>query len=310
MAGGKKDFLSSNLGIFVGAMFACFLWGSASPCVKLGYQMFQIPADAVTSQLLFAGIRLTIAGLMTILFGSLLSHQLLLPQKGSGGMLLILAMTQSVAQYFFFYLGMSKAPGFKGAISTSTSVFFAVLISSLILHQEKLTIRKLLGCIIGFAGIIVLNLDKAGGDSGFRLDGEGFLLLAAFSYACATVLIKRFSKRENPVTLSGWQFLIGGTIMTAVALLLGGEIHPTGFTSWLLLLYMAFISSAAYMIWALLLERHPVSRVTVYSFANPVFGVLLSALILGEGKQLNIVHCLMALVLVCAGIWAVNSGEE
>ncbi|MCR5136807.1 MAG: DMT family transporter [Oscillospiraceae bacterium] len=288
-------------------MAANLLWGSAAACIKLGYGLFQIPEDAVMSQILFAGMRFAMAGLMTILFGSLLNRKLLFPGKTSWKMVFILAMTQTVIQYTFFYMGLSKAPGFMGSVTSPSSVFFAVLLSSLVLHQENLSLRKILGCLIGFAGIIVINLNRVGEGSGFRMDGEGLLILSAFSYACSSVLIKRFSQRENPVTLSGWQFAIGGSVMILVSLLAGGSLHPVSQGAWILLLYLAFVSSAAYTLWSLLLQRHPVSRITVYSFANPVFGVFLSALILGEGDQLNLPYCILALLLVGIGIWTVNS---
>ena len=59
-----------------------------------------------------------------------------------------------------------------------------------------------------------------------------------------------------------------------------------------------------------MLQRHPVSRITVFAFLNPVFGVVLSALLLGEGKILDLPRCLLALVLVCVGVWIVNRPEN
>ena len=303
----KNDFLETDIGVFIAAIFTNMLWGSAAPCIKLGYQLFQIPADAVMSQILFAGIRFTLAGILAILLGSLTEHRLLVPKRSSAGMILTLAFAQTIVQYSFFYMGLSKAPGFKGSVISPSSVFFAVLLSSLVLRQEKLTVRKMLGCVVGFAGVVIISLQSAGESGSFRWDGEGFLLIAAISYACSTVLIKRFSERENPVTLSGWQFLIGGSIMALVSFLAGGRLHPVSPKAWLLMLYLGFLSAVAYSLWSLLLQRHPVSRIAVYSFANPVFGVILSALLLDEGKDLDIPRCLLSLLLVSLGIWIVNS---
>ena len=304
----KEKFLDTGIGVFCAAMAANLLWGSAAACIKLGYSLFQIHADAVMSQILFAGLRFTMAGCMTILAGSARKGRFLKPARSSWKMVLVLAMTQTVVQYTLFYMGLGNAPGFKGSVISPSSVFFAVLISSLILHQETLNARKILGCLLGFAGIIVINLNKVGEGGGFRMNGEGFLILSAFSYACSSVLIKRFSQAEDPVTLSGYQFALGGSVMILAGLLLGGRVHPETPSAWLLLAYLAFISSAAYTLWSLLLQRHPVSKITVYSFANPVFGVFLSALLLGEGDQLNLPRCILALVLVGAGIWTVNAG--
>lgn len=305
----KTDFLSTFPGILTAAIAANLLWGSAAPCIKLGYQFFGIAEGDTMSQILFAGVRFTLAGILTILLGSLLRGRLLLPKRGSGGMILALAMMQTVIQYTFFYIGLSHAPGFKGSIISPTSTFFALLIAALVFRQEKLTARKLLGCLIGFAGVVVVSMNGRL-EGGVRLDGEGFLVLAAASYGCSSVLIKRFSAREDPVVLSGWQFLVGGLLMTVVAFLGGGRLNAVSPSAWPLMLYLGLLSAVAYTLWSLLLQRHPVSRIMVFSFLNPVFGVLLSALLLGEGKILNIPRCLLAMALVCLGVWIVNSPEK
>ena len=162
----KTDFLSTLPGILTAAVAANLLWGSAAPCIKLGYQYFAIAGEDTLSQILFAGVRFTLAGALTILIGSLLRRRLLLPKRGSGGMILTLAMMQTVIQYTFFYIGLSHAPGFKGSIISPTSTFFALLIAALVFRQEKLTAKKLLGCLIGFAGVIVVSVNGSVEPSG------------------------------------------------------------------------------------------------------------------------------------------------
>jgi len=305
----KRDFLSTVPGILAAAVTANLLWGSASPCIKLGYRFFDIASSDIMSQILFAGVRFTLAGVLTILLGSLMRRRALLPKRSSWGMILILAMMQTVVQYTFFYIGLSHAPGFKGPIISPTSTFFALLIAALVFRQEKLTAKKLLGCLIGFAGVVVVSLSGRL-EGGVRLDGEGFLVLAAASYGCSSVLIKRYSEREDPVVLSGWQFFVGGIIMVVAALLGGGRLHAVEAGAWPLMLYLGLLSAVAYTLWSLLLQRHPVSRIMVFSFLNPVFGVFLSAILLDEAKVLNLPRCLLAMVLVCLGVWIVNSPEK
>ena len=77
-----------------------------------------------------------------------------------------------------------------------------------------------------------------------------------------------------------------------------------------MLLYLALVSALAYSLWGILLKYNPVSRVTVFGFMNPVFGVLLSALLLGETGQASGVRSLLALVLVCTGICLVNTSSR
>ena len=89
----------------------------------------------------------------------------------------------------------------------------------------------------------------------------------------------------------------------------GGRIYEVTIAGVLLLLYMGFISAGAYTIWGILLKYNPVSKVTVFGFANPVFGVILSALILLEGTVFN-TQSMLALLLVCIGIVVVNYEKQ
>ena len=288
------------------AMICCFLWGSAFPCVKIGYRLFSIAADDTASQILFAGCRFFLAGVLTILIGSGLQRRFLFPGKACWGMVLVLSMAQTVIQYILFYIGLAHTSGVKGSIIVASSTFFAILISSLLLHYEPLGQGKLLGCLLGFLGVVLINLSGGELSGGLSFLGEGFMLLSTLSNACSVVLMKSYSRREDPVCLSGWQFLLGGLVMILWGLLTGGRLHGISVPSILLLLYMAMISAAAYSLWGILLKHNSVGRVTVYGFMTPVFGVLLSAVLLQEKNQAFTVQGLISLILVCLGIWSVN----
>lgn len=305
----KNNFLTSPIGVGLLACLCCLLWGSATPAIKIGYQWFGIGADDVASRILFAGIRFTIAGFLAILFGSLLSKKLLIPQKSSAGMIVKLGLIQTVLQYIFFYMGLAYTTGVKSAIINGSQTFIAILLACLVFRYEKLTLKKFLGCLIGFAGVVVINFDAKGFSGGFTFKGEGAVFLAAVSYAISSGLVKKYSQRENPVTLSGYQFLFGGILMTICGSFLGGHLTGWSFSSILLLIYMALISSVAYSVWSILLKNNPVGKVAIYSFTNPIFSVLLSFIFLGESSSFGM-EMLVALVLVCSGIYLVNRVSE
>ena len=63
----KKDFIQKTWVVCVLALVCTFLWGSASPCIKLGYALFKIPSSETWTQVLFAGTRFVLAGVLTIL---------------------------------------------------------------------------------------------------------------------------------------------------------------------------------------------------------------------------------------------------
>lgn len=300
----KEQFMTKTVVVWLGALLCCALWGSAFPCIKIGYQLFEIPSDATATQILFAGCRFTLAGILAIIIGSVLNHRILIPKQGSWGKITKLCMLQTVAQYLFFYIGLANTSGVKASIIEGVNIFISILVASLIFRQEKLTARKMLGCIIGFAGVILVNI-TGGIDMAFTFTGDGFIVFSTIAYAFSSVMIKRYSQEENPVTLSGYQFVLGGLIMVVCGLLMGGRLTVISGAGIAMLLYLAVISAVAYSMWGVLLKYNPVSRVTVFGFMNPVFGVILSAIFLRESGSIGVV-CILALVLVCAGIYIVN----
>ena len=258
-----------------------------------------------SSQILFAGIRFTLAGILVILAGSMMQGKLLKPSKTAIPKVLKLCMFQTVLQYIFFYIGLAHITGVKGSIVNAVNVFFTILVSCLLFRLEKLDRQKLIGCIIGFAGVIIVNLGGEFDIAYLSINTSELLMISAFAYALSSVLIKIYGKDENPVMLSGYQFAAGGLIMILAGLAMGGRLNTATFQGILLLLYMAFISAGAYTLWSLLLKYNPVSKVAVFGFCTPIFGVILSAVILGESTSFQL-KTLIALMFVCVGIIIVN----
>lgn len=301
----REQFMQKTIVVWLGALLCCALWGSAFPCIKIGYRMFDIASGDVASQILFAGCRFTLAGILALLIGSGMSRTILIPKKESWGRVVKLCMLQTVAQYLFFYIGLANTTGVKASIIEGVNVFIAILVASVIFRQEPLTGRKILGCVVGFAGVVLVNLTGSGLDLNLKFTGEGFIFLSTIAYAFSSVYLKRYSKEENPVVLSGWQFLAGGVIMIVCGLLAGGRLTVWTGSGAAMLIYLALISAVAYSLWGILLKYNPISKVAVFGFMNPVFGVILSALLLGEADSLGIMSA-VALVLVCVGIYIVN----
>lgn len=305
----KKSFVKKPLGIGLLACLCCLLWGSATPAIKIGYEWFGIASGDVASRILFAGIRFILAGILTAIFGSIIAKKPLFPHKSSWGNICILGMVQTVIQYIFFYMGLAYTTGVKSAIINGSQTFITIVLACLIFRYEKLTLQKFIGCLIGFAGVIVINFDPSGLTGGFTFKGEGAILIAAIAYALSSALVKKFSQKESPVVLSGYQFVFGGIIMTIFGLLMGGTLTGWAVKSILLLIYLALVSSVAYSVWGILLKNNPVGKVAVYSFTNPIFSVLLSFLFHHETSSFGL-ELIVALALVCVGIFLVNRVNE
>ena len=294
--------------VFFLAMVCCFLWGSATPAIKVGYQIFGIDNTDTLSIILFAGIRFFLAGILIILFQSIMAGHFIKPEKGAFPSILKLSLAQTMLQYFCFYVGLAHTSGVTGTILSGTSGFFSILLASLLFRYEKLTAPKIIGCVMGLMGVVVMNLTLKGGTSfHFALNGEFLVLMSAVSLAVSGILVKKYSTRFNVVMLSGYQFILGGLVMIIVGFALGGRIALVPkFSAYILLLYMAMISAVAYTLWGILMKYNPVSRVSIFNFMTPLFGVLLSAIFLGEVEQALQLNKLLALILVCGGIYIVN----
>jgi drug/metabolite transporter (DMT)-like permease len=305
----KEKFMQKTIIVWLGAFLCCLLWGSAFPCIKIGYRLFDIPASGTATQILFAGIRFTLAGIIALILGSLTNRKLLLPKKSSIGNVVKLSMLQTVIQYIFFYVGLANTTGVKASIIEGVSAFVAILVASFVFKQEKLTSKKIIGCTIGFIGVVLVNVSGNGVDLSFSFIGEGFILISTVAYAFSSIYIKRYSDSENPVVLSSWQFIVGGIIMTICGLLAGGRIETWTPSGVAMLLYLATVSAVAYSLWGILLKYNPVSKVAVFGFMNPVFGVILSAILLRDEGSLSITS-VGALALVCLGIYIVNVEKQ
>ena len=298
----KKNIYSRPAVLIASALLCCALWGSASPAIKIGYRLLEV--QGVPSTILFPGVRFFMAGVITVLIYSIARRKFLYPKKENIPRVLTVSAFQTVIQYIFFYIGLANTTSVKGTIASGSAAFFSVLVASLIFRQEKLTVKKIVACLLGFAGIIIVNLNGLTLNMNFL--GDGFVIFSAVSYAVSSVLIKRFSKYEDPVVISGYQFIVGGAFMIILGLSLGGSFSLSSFGGVMLLVYLAFLSAIAYALWGLLLKNNPVSRVSIFSFTTPIFGTLLSVLLLPDSNGVETVNLIITLVLVSAGIFLLN----
>ena len=303
----SKNKLSWTPVVILLAGFCCLLWGSAFPCIKIGYRLFQIESRETASQILFAGIRFALAGLMVIITFSLIQRKFIRPSRPAR--IATLSLFQTILQYVPFYIGLAHTTGVKASIIEAVSTFVAIFVAGFLFHQEKVTARKMLGCLVGFAGVVLVNVAGNGMDLHFTVNGDGAILLSTVAYAFSSVFMKRFSVQDNPVMLSGYQFILGGIVMAVCGFFMGGHLSEFTLPAFAMLFYLGVISAVAYSLWGLLLKYNPISKVAVFGFMNPVIGVLLSAVLLGEKDSLGF-SSIAALLLVCTGIYIVNKAPK
>lgn len=291
--------------IFFPALLCTALWGSAIPAVKSGYALFAIAGDDVAAKLFFAGCRFTLAGLLVLALTACRRTAPVVPRRDAWPGILLLSAAQTVMQYIFYYLGLGNTTGVRGSVLSATSTFFAVLVAHFAFADDRLTARKDIGCAAGFAGVVVILAGAGLGAQAVTLTGEGFMLLSALGQGLGAAISRKITPGRDPMVITGWQLALGGAVLLAVGLAGGGADglvwSPAGAA---LLAYLAVLSAVAFTVWTMLLKEHSVGRVTIYMFLIPVFGSLLSALVLRE--NVLTLRNLCALLLVCAGIACVN----
>lgn len=294
--------------VYASATLCCLLWGSSYPAIKSGYELFQIATDDIPSKVVFAGYRFLFAGLLLLMFALAQRKPIARLTPRQFGQLTLLGLTQTSIQYVFFYVGLAYTTGVKGSIMNATGTFFSVLLAHFIYQNDKLSYNKTIGCILGFAGVMLVNFNSGLLDFHFVWNGDGFVVLAAFILSAATLYGKRISQTVDPTVMTGWQLAIGGLVLVVGGYSTGGrlEVHSTAAVA--VLGYLTLLSSVAFALWSMLLKVNRVSMIAPFNFVIPVAGTVLSAIFLGE-NILEIKYAI-ALVLVCSGIWWVNKVKK
>lgn len=305
----KTKFYTNRKNIVFLAAICCALWGSAFPAVKIGYSMFNIPGEDIATKLIFAGIRFAMAGIFVLISQVALGKKLFSFSKTDTKEFVVLGIIQTTLQYIFFYIGMAYTTGVRGSIINGTGTFFSIILAHFIYKNDKIDFNKIVGCIIGFLGVIIVNLDGSNlMETSFKFKGEGFIMLSALMLSISSIYSKKVTRNKDASIVTGYQLFIGGIILIVLGLVFGGIL--TGFTikSSLLLIYMALISSVAFAIWTQLLKYNKVSTICVFNFLIPIFGSALSAIVLGD--DIFNVKILIALILVCMGIFLVYKDKK
>ena len=293
------------------ASLACLLWGSAFPILKIIYSEMMISGEAVGDRLLLAGTRFFAAGLLIFLYYLIRFKSM--PKLSSKKELKdysLLGLSQTALLYMFFYQGVANTTGVKSSILSQISIFFVILLSYFIL-KEKLSKNKIIGLITGFTGIFLLNVNTIAQGSdffSFSIDGDGFLILSGLSGSIGTILAKKIASKYNPIKTTAFQMTLGAMLLILLGIISGGHIFDK-FTplSLILFSYSCILGAAAFTIWFNLLSRHEAGIITLFKFLIPIFGSLLSILLIpGESFSTNIIF---GLVFVVFGIIYINKKE-
>lgn len=280
-------------------------WSLAYPLIKLGYAGFQIPSADLGGKILFAGVRFLAAGLLIMCFCKVRRIPLGLEHRRDYRWVVLLGVVNTTLHYMFAYIGLGFNASARSTILDSMGVFILIVLSTLLLADDHMTLPKAAGCLLGIAGIVVLNVEP-GGDffADISMRGDGMILLNAIFSAFGGLITRSVSEKMHIMPATGQSMALGGGLLLLTGLLIGRESPWTVTWRGVLILYgLILISAVCFAVYNELLAHHPVSGIAIYNALIPVLGVFFAALILGEPLKWQY---MIAVLAVAGGIILVN----
>jgi len=293
------------------AIFCNILWGTAFPVLKIVYPIMNIAGDDIAQNIVFISFRFFMAAILLLFYALLTKLPLLKITKKDISMLIVLGLSSTTFQYFFFNIGVANTNGIKASILGQVGIFFSVIISHFIYKNDKVTPAKVFGLIFGFIGLVVVNLGKnTDGLLSFSLFSEGFMIIAGIVGAIAMILAKKIGSHLHPIIMTAWQMLFGSILLFFVGLGLGGRPSELVFTpiSVMLLFYLALLSAVAFGLWYYILQFRKIGEISLFKFIVPITGSILTAIFV-PNEELLLIH-VIGLTFVCLGIVIVNTNKK
>lgn len=302
----KNNLFKKPVWVSVFALTAAIVWGWAYPLIKMGMVEFGIEPHMTGSKMLFAGIRFLVSGLIILALMRRAGKSFAVKKKTNWWYILAFALMNTTLHYAFFYFGLSHSEGSRAAILNSLSVFSVVILACLFFKSDRFTVAKVVGCLLGFTGILILN---AGGsdNSSFTWLGDGMIILNALCGAVATLMTRGVSKRVDVTVGTGYSLALGGALLIIPGLLMGGMLPIITLWGLVILLLLIGISTTGFALYNKLISCNPVGKVAIYNSLIPVVGAVTSCLCLGEQFYWKYV---IAGALAATGIYIINRGKK
>ena len=298
----EKSIFQRPFWVVTFALSAAISWGWAYPLIKLGFEEFGITQSMTGSKMLFAGIRFFISGVLILGIARLFKRDFRIKNSNGIWYILLYALLNTTLHYACFYIGLSHSDGARAAILNSLGVFMLVLLACVFFKSDKLTTKKIVGCVIGFAGILSLNLGK-GASAEFTMMGDGMIIINALCSAFAGLMTRGLGKFADVVVGTGYSLAVGGLLLVLPGVLLGGTLPNVTFTGMVYLGLLVAISTLGFTLYNKLLSCNPVGKVAIFNSLIPVVGAISSCICLAEPFYWKYVF---AAGLAMAGIYIIN----
>jgi drug/metabolite transporter (DMT)-like permease len=273
-----------------------FMWGSSYLFIKFG-------VESLTPLTLIAG-RLGI-GFAFIATVVAIAREPLPREPRMYGHLLVMALVNIVIPFWLITWAEQSVESSLASILNSTVPLFVIVIAALVLHDEPITVNRLVGLVIGFTGVVILT-GRGLGTSEANLTGELALVGSAIAYAIGNVYARRNVHGLRPMIPALFQVGLAFAIVLVLALALEHPwtLHPTT-GSVLSVVWLGLVGSGmAYLVYFRLLRGWGATRTSLVAYLLPIVGIVLGVAFAGESVDARI---LLGTGLVIGGVALVNS---
>lgn len=291
------------------AFFCAAGWSLAYPLIKLGYAQLHIASDDLGSKIGFAGIRFLFAGILVTILAIIQKRKFKVEQKSVVAWLLLFALVNTALHYLFSYVGLGYLPSSRSTILDSMNGFFAIILSCIIFEDDKFSKFKALGCILGFGGILLINIEPGQNFfQGISFRGDGMILLNALCGAFGGIITRIISKKMDMTVATGLSMTIGGGLLCIISAIIGPTSKWTiNIKSIITMVGLILISAVCFGVYNQLLAYHPISKIAIFNAFIPILGVIFSSIILGEPMRIKYI---IAGCMVAFGVYIMNHFSE
>jgi drug/metabolite transporter (DMT)-like permease len=287
--------IGRNLGLFV-ALSA--LWGLSFPAISAGLETLP--------PLLFAAFRYDVGGVVLLAFLVVRSVEWR-PETREDGIAILVAGAFLIAGNSLLFVGQQTVPSGIASILYALIPILTTGFAAVFLPAEPLTPRRMVGVLIGLAGVGVIARPDPSNLLGSEFIGVVFVVAAAVSVAFGSVLLRTRSPTLGIAPMTAWAMVLGGFLLHAGSLAAGepvASVRPSP-VSIVAILYLGVLASAiAYVIYFTLLDRFGPLEINLISYVVPVFATIGGILLLDEGLTVTMV---VGFVLIASGFFVLKA---
>jgi len=284
---------------------------SLAPIVTAGLIMIIWGATPVATRLAVADLQPLHVGLLRTVFAGVLALPIALalrqplPKDRRGLLLLVISGASGFIVFPLLYsFGQRDTSAMHGGMILAALPIFTGSYAALV-ERRRPTARWIAGCVIALLGECALIALRAGsGGAQPTLGGDLLVLLSALLVAAGYVAGARLAQTGySSLATTLWGVALAAMVSAVImaATVAGGGWPSAGWQSWSAVIYLASVTTiVGYIGWYWALAKGGIARISTIQFSQPVSGLILAALLLGERMTLSL---LAASVVILAGVW-------